>query len=101
MVPHGESAYYGLRPTISVPRPSPMGGQAGKSAIDLDGFFGLHPSLALAQRDAASSAILCHCDTFVLIIRFSLFVACSAATFGRRRPSHRLASCIWAAVRRN
>jgi len=46
VVPHGESAYYGLRPTISVPRPSSLGGQAGKSAIDLDGFFGLHPSLA-------------------------------------------------------
>src|ERR1022692_3909436 len=45
VVPHSESAYYGLRPTISVPRPSPMGGQAGKSAIDLDGFFGMHPAL--------------------------------------------------------
>src|ERR1039457_1033602 len=43
----------------------------------------------LAERAAASSAILCHCDTLVLIIRFSLFVACSAATFGRRRPSYR------------
>jgi uncharacterized protein (DUF1501 family) len=46
VVPHGESAYYGLRPTISVPRPSSLNGQAGKTAIDLDGFFGLHPSLA-------------------------------------------------------
>jgi hypothetical protein len=43
----------------------------------------------LAERAAASSAILCHCDTLVLIIRFSLFVACSAATFGRRIPSYR------------
>ena len=42
VVPHGEKAYYDLRPTIAVPRPSSAAG----SAIDLDGFFGLHPSLA-------------------------------------------------------
>src|ERR1035438_1990739 len=43
VVPHGEKAYYDMRPTIAVPRP-----QKGNpdSAIDLDGFFGLHPSLA-------------------------------------------------------
>ncbi len=46
VVPHGESAYYSLRPTISVPRPSSAGDMRGKTAIDLDGFFGLHPSLA-------------------------------------------------------
>jgi uncharacterized protein (DUF1501 family) len=46
VVPHGESAYYSLRPTISVPRPSSTVGTRGQSAIDLDGFFGLHPSLA-------------------------------------------------------
>jgi uncharacterized protein (DUF1501 family) len=42
VVPHGEDAYYGLRPTIAIPRPG-----AGKenAAVDLDGFFGLHPSL--------------------------------------------------------
>src|SRR5579883_2087285 len=43
VVPHGEKAYYDLRPTISIPRP---GGDPENSAIDLDGFFGLHPSLA-------------------------------------------------------
>jgi uncharacterized protein (DUF1501 family) len=43
VVPHGEKAYYSLRPTIAIPRP-----QAGnaEAAIDLDGFFGLHPALA-------------------------------------------------------
>jgi uncharacterized protein (DUF1501 family) len=41
IVPYGERAYYDARPTIAVPRP---GGQGG--ALDLDGFFGLHPSLA-------------------------------------------------------
>jgi uncharacterized protein (DUF1501 family) len=42
IVPHGEGAYYDLRPTIAIPRPN--GGK--DAAIDLDGFFGLHPSLA-------------------------------------------------------
>ncbi|HLH17891.1 MAG TPA: DUF1501 domain-containing protein [Bryobacteraceae bacterium] len=43
VVPHGEKAYYNLRPTIAVPRPAAGNADA---AIDLDGFFGLHPSLA-------------------------------------------------------
>jgi len=43
VVPHGEKAYYRLRPTIAVPRPATGNADA---AIDLDGFFGLHPSLA-------------------------------------------------------
>ena len=43
VVPHGEPAYYRLRPTINVPRPAAGSPDA---AIDLDGFFGLHPSLA-------------------------------------------------------
>jgi uncharacterized protein (DUF1501 family) len=43
VVPHGEKAYYAMRPSIAIPQPSrsAMGG-----AIDLDGFFGLHPALA-------------------------------------------------------
>jgi len=41
VVPHGEKAYYDLRPTIAIPRP---GAESG--AVDLDGFFGLHPALA-------------------------------------------------------
>ena len=41
LVPYGESAYYAARPTIAVPRP----GASGRAALDLDGFFGLHPSL--------------------------------------------------------
>ena len=40
VVPHAEQAYYDARPTIAVPRPGSDGG-----ALDLDGFFGLHPSL--------------------------------------------------------
>jgi len=44
VVPHGEAAYYRLRPNIAIGRPTLAAGQTG--AIDLDGFFGLHPSLA-------------------------------------------------------
>jgi uncharacterized protein (DUF1501 family) len=41
VVPHGEAAYYELRPNLAIPRPD----GTMDSAIDLDGFFGLHPSL--------------------------------------------------------
>src|SRR5665213_3769467 len=37
VIPHGEQRYYDLRPTIAIPR---------TEVIDLDGMFGLHPSLA-------------------------------------------------------
>jgi uncharacterized protein (DUF1501 family) len=40
IVPWGESAYYAARPSIAIPRPGREGG-----AIDLDGFFGVHPAL--------------------------------------------------------
>ena len=45
VIPHGEQRYYDLRPTISIPRPS-AGIAKEDSVIDLDGMFGLHPSLA-------------------------------------------------------
>ena len=41
VVPYGESEYYRLRPTIAIPKPGQTDG-----AVDLDGYFGLHPSLA-------------------------------------------------------
>jgi uncharacterized protein (DUF1501 family) len=43
VVPYGEKEYYDLRPSLAIAKP-----QAGnaESAIDLDGFFGLHPALA-------------------------------------------------------
>jgi uncharacterized protein (DUF1501 family) len=40
VVPHGERAYYAMRPSINIPR---------NAVIDLDGFFGLHPSLSPFQ----------------------------------------------------
>jgi uncharacterized protein (DUF1501 family) len=42
VVPFGETNYYNLRPSIAIPKPET--GNA-ESAIDLDGFFGLHPSM--------------------------------------------------------
>jgi uncharacterized protein (DUF1501 family) len=43
VVPFGEQNYYAMRPTIAIPQPR---SGAPDAAIDLDGFFGLHPSLA-------------------------------------------------------
>ncbi|HEV2386039.1 MAG TPA: DUF1501 domain-containing protein [Candidatus Acidoferrales bacterium] len=44
VVPYAEANYYQLRPTIAIPRPGAS--DIHGAAIDLDGFFGLHPSLA-------------------------------------------------------
>ena len=41
VVPFGEKAYYQARPSIAVPQPGQPNG-----ALDLDGFFGLHPRMA-------------------------------------------------------
>lgn len=41
VVPYCEKTYYDARPTIAVPRP----GAGEGAALDLDGFFGLHPGL--------------------------------------------------------
>jgi len=43
VVPFGEENYYRIRPSIAIPQPH-QGGE--NAAVDLDGFFGLHPSLA-------------------------------------------------------
>lgn len=47
VVPFAEKDYFSMRPTIAIPEPQahPASG-AGPAAIDLDGFFALHPSLA-------------------------------------------------------
>lgn len=36
VIPHAERAYYAMRPSIAIPQ---------QSVVDLDGFFGLHPSM--------------------------------------------------------
>jgi uncharacterized protein (DUF1501 family) len=43
IVPFGESNYYSSRPSLAIPKP--QSGNQG-SVIDLDGFFGLHPSMS-------------------------------------------------------
>src|SRR5579863_8672330 len=42
VIPFGEKSYYKLRPNLAIPRPD----RTENSAVDLDGFFGLHPALA-------------------------------------------------------
>ncbi len=44
VVPFGEQAYYTARPQLAVAAPTRAA--AGTGAIDLDGFFGLHPALS-------------------------------------------------------
>src|SRR5829696_6689674 len=48
VVPHGERAYYELRPQIAIAQPGRGG--AAESAVDLDGFFGLHPTMRPLKR---------------------------------------------------
>jgi uncharacterized protein (DUF1501 family) len=61
IVPHGDGEYYRVRPTIAVPRP----GAAQDAAVDLDGFFGLHPRLAALKPlwDNRSLAIVHACGS--------------------------------------
>src|SRR5579862_9513604 len=56
VVPFGERRYYGLRPNLAIPKPN----RTEDSAIDLDGFFGLHPSLGPLKPiyDAGNLAII-------------------------------------------
>ncbi|MBK9925794.1 MAG: DUF1501 domain-containing protein [Anaerolineales bacterium] len=46
VVPHGEDAYYRLRPSLGVPRPDDSKRKKEERALDLDGFFGFHPSMS-------------------------------------------------------
>ena len=46
VVPHGEEAYYAMRPTLGVARPDDSAKKKADRAIDLDGFFGFHPSMS-------------------------------------------------------
>ncbi len=46
VVPYGDANYYSLRPSLAIPAPSAAGlGDAANAALDLDGFFGLHPAM--------------------------------------------------------
>ena len=46
VVPHGEENYYQLRPTLGAPRPDDAKKKKEERVVDLDGFFGFHPSLS-------------------------------------------------------
>ncbi|HEY3340924.1 MAG TPA: DUF1501 domain-containing protein [Anaerolineae bacterium] len=62
VVPVGDSNYYTLRPTIGIAEPKP--GDV-KTAIDLDGYFALHPALALLKPlyDSKALAIVHACGS--------------------------------------
>ena len=61
VVPFGERAYYAARPSIAIGAP----GSGPGAAIDLDGFFGLHPRLEplKALYDARQLAIVHACGS--------------------------------------
>jgi len=61
VVPFGEAEYYRARPSIAIARP----GTAADTAVDLDGFFGLHPRLAPLKPffDAGQMAIVHACGS--------------------------------------
>lgn len=46
VVPHGEEAYYQLRPTLGIARPDDSKKLKSERVMDLDGFFGLHPNMS-------------------------------------------------------
>lgn len=46
VVPYREDAYYRNRPNLSIPRPNDKSVSANSRCLDLNGSFGLHPSLA-------------------------------------------------------
>ena len=45
VVPHGEEAYYRLRPSLGIPRPDDSKAKQEECTLDLDGFFGFHPTM--------------------------------------------------------
>ena len=60
VVPHGDKDYYTHRPSLAIPQPG-----ASDSAIDLDGFFGLHPALDALKEiwDAKQLAVVHACGS--------------------------------------
>ena len=61
VVPYGEAEYYRLRPTIAIAAP----GSGDGAAVDLNGFFGLHPRMASLKPlwDNRSLAIVHACGS--------------------------------------
>jgi uncharacterized protein (DUF1501 family) len=61
IVPFGDREYYNARPSIAIARP----GSGAEAAVDLDGFFGLHPRMAQLKPlfDARDLAIVHACGS--------------------------------------
>ena len=61
IVPYGERDYYASRPSIAIARP----GTSPDAALDLDGFFGMHPRMAplKALYDARQLAVVHACGS--------------------------------------
>ena len=61
IVPFGERDYYASRPSIAIAKP----GGSAEAALDLDGFFGLHPRMAPLKPlyDARQLAIVHACGS--------------------------------------
>lgn len=45
IIPYVEESYYQMRPTLAIPQPDANGSSQGARALDLNGYFGLHPAL--------------------------------------------------------
>jgi uncharacterized protein (DUF1501 family) len=60
VVPYGDKQYKKLRPTLAIPSPGKNGG-----ALDLDGFFGLHPRLSSFKKqfDRGNLAVVHACGS--------------------------------------
>lgn len=65
IVPHGDDHYYRLRPTLALARPSDLKASLADRALDLDGFFGLHPALAplLPLHEAGQLSVVHACGS--------------------------------------
>ncbi|HEY0074618.1 MAG TPA: DUF1501 domain-containing protein [Abditibacteriaceae bacterium] len=66
IVPHGDDAYYKNRPTLGVPSPRDKTKNSKDRALDLNGFFGLHPTLAPLKPfyDKGTMALVHACGSF-------------------------------------
>ena len=65
VVPHGEDAYYQLRPSLGIARPDDSKTKKEERTVDLDGFFGFHPNLSplLEAWQSEQLAIIHACGT--------------------------------------
>ena len=65
IVPHGDDNYYKNRPVLALARPNDRQTKAADRVIDLDGYFGFHPALALLKplHDAGQMAIVHACGS--------------------------------------